>query len=183
MVVQRYCLVIAGLLIFALVLVAPAGAAVHTLNPGDSIEQNITGAAPGDTLILNPGVYSENGITVDRNIRIQANTSYSGNAANTILDGGNARIMLVDSGSALTIDNLTLRNGNAGGVNGGAIYNSAGTLTITSSTFFNCSATTHGGAIYNFAGTLTITSSTFSNCSATYGGAIYNSASSSTLTI
>ncbi|MGA2917611.1 PGF-pre-PGF domain-containing protein [Methanoregula sp.] len=167
---KRYGLVLVGLLLIALA--APVAATDWTLNPTDSIQANISLASPGDTLILNPGTYYQNGITVDRNIIIRANTSYGHSATDTIIDGGNAAgIMTVNGGVTLTIDNLTLQNGNA--VNGAAIHNS-GTLTITSSMFSGCTATNYGGAIEN-SGTITgITSSTFSGCTATHGGAIEN---------
>jgi hypothetical protein len=148
----------------------------HTLNPGDSIQQNITDASDGDTIILNPGIYNEHDITIDKSIIIQANMSAGGSAADTIIDGmSTGRIFNTSWGNYLAIDNLTLRNGHISG-KGGAIYSdSAPTLTITSSTFFNCTADS-GGAIYALQShtiPLTITSSTFSNCSADYGGAIY----------
>ena len=69
---------------------------------------------------------------------------------------------------------------------GGAIYSGYGTLTVTSSTFTNCSAE-QGGAIESHGGPLTVTSSTFTNCSAntpatidSAGGAAAGGAISST---
>ncbi len=202
---QRVFLFHVVILIFLLVsITTPVSAAIHTLNPGDSIRQNITDATAGDTIILNPGTYTENGITVDKNIRIQANTSYSHTAAETIIDGGNHQIMTVSGGVNLVIDSLTLQNGlsvnggaiaNSGtitisdsvftscsGANGGAIFNNNGGTLIISSTTFSDGSATNGGEIFNNGGTLTISSTTFSDCTATNaGGAIYNDAG--TLTI
>jgi CSLREA domain-containing protein len=97
----------------------------------------------------------------------------------TISGGGSVRVM-VNSGN-LTVQNLTIANGNAGGGSGGGIRNS-GTLTVTNSTFSGNSAG-FGGGIVNVSGTLTVTNSTFSNnTAATNGGGIYND-SNSTATV
>jgi len=110
---------------------------------------------------------------------------------------GDVRVMVVDSGANLTLQNLTIASGSApsslgGGIWnsgalhvsqctfsnnsagwGGAIYN-ASTLSLSSSTFSGNNTTDYGGAIRND-GTLTVGGSTFSsNTAATSGGAIYN---------
>jgi hypothetical protein len=161
-----------------LAIAGPVSATDWTLTTADNIQNNITLASDGDTLILNPGTYTQNGITVTKSLTIRANTSYSGTAANTIIDGSNNQIITVNGGVTLTIDNLTLENGEVTGA-GGAIIN-GGTLTVTSSTFTGCRARFAGGwggtggAIYN-AGTITgITTTSFTGCTAIYGGAIYN---------
>jgi LPXTG-site transpeptidase (sortase) family protein len=96
------------------------------------------------------------------------------------------RIMEVDTGANLTLNNITISNGYAD--DGGGILNFGGTLTITNSTVSNNSAVStdissaYGGAIFNDStGTLTIKNSTFTGNSATslsnsgaIGGAIYN---------
>ncbi|MDD1683063.1 MAG: hypothetical protein LUO98_04410, partial [Methanoregula sp.] len=171
------------LIILVLALAAPASAAVWTINPGDSIQTAINSSASGDTIILNPGTYNQNEIMIFKNISIQANTSMGGSAADTIIDAARAgRIFNNSEGHSLAIDNLTLKNGYNSG-NGGAIYTkNGGTLTITSSTFSNCSATSRGGAIDATSSTLNITSSTFSNCSADGGGAIFSSGSTLSIT-
>ncbi len=95
------------------------------------------------------------------------------------ISGNNAvRVMWVNSGADLTLQNLTIANGSTTGI-GGGIYNDGGTLTVTNSTFSGNSAP-FGGGISN-AGTLTVTNSTFSGNSATggfslggFGGGIYN---------
>jgi hypothetical protein len=165
-----YCL----LIIIVLALAAPVSAEDHTLNPGDSIQQNISTASDGDTIILNPGTYYQHGITISKNITIRANTATGGNAANTVIDGEiTAYIFLVSPGITFALDNLTLKDGKE--VNGGAIVaDRETTLLITSSTFTNCSATAYGGAIAAHSSDIQITSSTFTNCSATMdGGSIY----------
>ncbi|HXF84024.1 MAG TPA: sortase [Anaerolineales bacterium] len=91
----------------------------------------------------------------------------------TISGDGSVRVMYVNSGATLTLQNLTIANGSA--VNGGGVYNDGGTLTITGSTFSGNSAGGFGGGVYNDGGTLTITNSTFSNNIVSYdGGGVYN---------
>jgi len=94
------------------------------------------------------------------------------------LDGASTyRVLDVDSGGDLTVNNLTIQNGLSTNNGGAGIYN-IGTLTVNYSTFTSNSATTtnpFGGAIYNNSGgTVTINNSTFSNNSALSGGAMRN---------
>ncbi|GBD25853.1 hypothetical protein HRbin30_01179 [bacterium HR30] len=126
----------------------------------------------------------------------------------TISGGGSVRVMVVDSGANLTLQNLTIANGASSGdgagiynggtltvtnstfsgntvippgaAGGGGIFNAGGTLTVTNSTFSGNSAQFHGGGIFNAGGTLTVTNSTFSGNSAYHGGGISNAA---TLTV
>jgi predicted outer membrane repeat protein len=91
-----------------------------------------------------------------------------------IISGNNAsRILSVAAGGDLTLNSLTLSNGNVG-ANGGAITN-AGTLRVRRSTFSNNTAGGAGGAIRN-TGTLSVSNSTFSGNSASDGGAIDSNA-------
>jgi hypothetical protein len=93
------------------------------------------------------------------------------------LDGGHTsggsdgcQILNIESGSSVTVENLTLQNGYASG--GGGIYN-AGTFTVDSGTISDCMAAS-GGGIYN-TGTLTVNGGTIGDCTATSGGGgIYN---------
>jgi hypothetical protein len=95
----------------------------------------------------------------------------------TISGNNTVQVAYVDSGAALTLNNLTIANGSNSGFDGGGIYNNGGTLTITNSTFSGNSANNGGGGIYNNGGTLTITNSTFSGNSANSGGGIANGGS------
>ncbi|MCK9581058.1 MAG: PGF-pre-PGF domain-containing protein [Methanoregula sp.] len=184
----------------------PVSAGTINIVPNDpdhlSINATIHNASAGDTIILGQGTYVETGILVDRNIRIQADTAGNHGPSDTIIDGTNSgRIMKVNSGVMVTIDNLTFTRGSAGagyggaiytdgtviiassmftsckatgtGGRGGAIYVASGTVTIGTSSFSGCAADSGGAiSVYN-AGTLTVSSSTFTSCQATYGGAIY----------
>ena len=97
------------------------------------------------------------------------------------VDGADTyRIFYVVAGN-FTINQATLRNGNASGDLGGGIYNEGGTLTVSNSTLSGNSAE-NGGGIYSFEGAVTVTTSTFSGNSANYGSGIYNFESVMTVT-
>jgi hypothetical protein len=123
-------------------------------------------------------------ITLSSTLTLTQNVTIHGEGAT--ISGGNAvRVLLVNSGVSLTLDNLTIANANTSG-SGGGIAN-AGTLTITNTTFSNNGAP-DGGAIYQEAGAvnvlavLTVTNSTFSGNSASGGGAIFTNGINATLT-
>ncbi|MDQ3864158.1 MAG: LamG domain-containing protein, partial [Actinomycetota bacterium] len=96
----------------------------------------------------------------------------SGNNASTVFD-----IPL----ASVTINGLTIKNGESGGANGGGIYNASGSLlTLNNSTVSSniSSVSGSGGGIYN-RGTLTLNNSTVSgNTAGTAGGGIFNSSNS-----
>jgi predicted outer membrane repeat protein len=99
---------------------------------------------------------------------ITNSTFYSNYANNNSTAGG-----AICNGGTLTITATTFdtnsSQGNNGGY-GGAIYNYAGTLSVTNSTFSQNSAVTSGGAIYSQGGTVQISNSTFGINPATSGG-------------
>ncbi len=139
---------------------ADAGAETITFNSvvfapaGGPYTINLTGALPDlstDMTISGPGA---NVLTVKRNT------------------GGNYRIFLVLGN--VTIDGLTISNGNASVDFGGGIDNgSAGTVNVTNSTISGNTAAVGGGGIFHFGtGTLNVTNSTISGNSAAEGGGI-----------
>ncbi len=66
-------------------------------------------------------------------------------------------------------------SGNSADSSGGAIYNRAGTVSVSDSVFSDNWVDERGGAIYNWKeGELSIVNSSFSDNSAIWGGAIYN---------
>lgn len=117
---------------------------------------NLTGALPGitgDLTINGPGAKV---LTVKRNT------------------GGNYTVLTITSGN-VTIDGLTISNGNAGAGSGGGIFNSStGTVNVTNSTISGNTAGAAGGGIqHNSAtGTLNVTGSTISGNTAQSGGGI-----------
>ena len=104
------------------------------------------------------------GIIINKDLKINGN-------GKTIDARGLSRIFKITNDAHVTIENITLINGNSG--KGGAIYNE-GSLVISGSTLENNNASSQGGAIYN-EGSLVISGSTLENNNASsYGGAIYN---------
>ena len=82
------------------------------------------------------------------------------------------RIFEVEYPGALTLVNVTLKNGSA--TYGGAVMNT-GTLTIRESTIRDNSASISGGAVNSAQAMLTIERSAFIDNSATNGGAVFSS--------
>ncbi|MFZ2060650.1 MAG: choice-of-anchor Q domain-containing protein [Candidatus Binatus sp.] len=103
---------------------------------------------------------------------VQHTLEIDGTGQTITIDGGGANSVLLNSSGALTLNNLTIANGETTG-NGGGIFN-AGPLTVTNSTFLGNSAAA-GGAIFNSgSGTLAVTNCTFSGNSGAGGGAIHS---------
>jgi CSLREA domain-containing protein len=115
------------------------------------------------------------------------------------------QVFAITMGGSLTLESLTVRNGNStitnlgGGAyntatliirnstfegnnaqHGGAVFTGSGTtLTIENSNFLSNSTGENGGAIYNETGTVTIQGGIFSGNTAMYGGSIANLGSQS----
>jgi len=106
---------------------------------------------------------------VPNSVTIDASSLAGGIQVNA---NGHSRLFNVYPGTTVTLDNLTLVNGNDNGSGGGAILNQ-GTLTLNRVTLSSNLANGHGGAIYN-AGTLTLNQATVSHNSASQAGAIEN---------
>ncbi|GIU81304.1 MAG: CSLREA domain-containing protein [Acidobacteria bacterium] len=94
-----------------------------------------------------------------------------GEAQSIEISGGNTtRVFRIISEGNLTINSLTIRNGDSSGSDGGGILNDiGGTLTIIKSTIRNNSSGTFGGGVSSY-GTTTIINSTVSNNYANFGG-------------
>jgi hypothetical protein len=129
-----------------------------------TIRHAVSLAVSGDSIRVAAATYEES-LTISASLRI-----VGFNANTTIIDGGGAhRVVSISTGAAVTLSNLTVRNGSAR--NGGGIYNS-GTLTVLDTIISGNLATipctppvcivggtAAGGGIYN-RGTLTINKST-----------------------
>ena len=124
------------------------------------------------TVPVNGTVYIANGNYNESIINIYNNMTIIGQSqTGTIIDAKQQGVIFdIHTGPVVTIENLTLTNGNSD--YGGAIYN-YGTLTIIKSTLENNTATSNGdgGAIYN-QNTLAIINSTIQDSNSGYGGAI-----------
>jgi CSLREA domain-containing protein len=110
-------------------------------------------------------------------------------AANTVIQANAApqtatyRVFEVGGAGNLTLDSLTVRNGQCAGAcpssasYGGGVYN-AGILAVTDSTFSGNSANDTGGGLFNAGSSATVSNSVISGNTATnYGGGIYNGTS------
>lgn len=169
----RCWVILALLLIMALVGTVSAGTV--TISPGQSIAAAITSAGTGGIVILNPGIYYQNDISIGNAITLKADTADGHGPWDTIIDGSTTGTgIFTDTGYALSIDNLTIQNT----YENSAIDAVGSPVTVTSSSFTGCSASgsssagTIPGAIYvgGPGGTLTVVSSTFTGCSGGGGG-------------
>jgi hypothetical protein len=152
-------------------------------------------------------------VTLTSTLTVYQNTVLDGSGHNVVLSGGSeVRIFNVNLGVQLTLVNLVLANGRHVGSNavsspalnlpgepafGGAIYNSAGVVTLLGCVITNNSVrggegdyagyeagAGNGGAVFNSAGVLNVTNSlfkgnyaqggTFNGSSSALGGAINN---------
>ncbi|MBR3214457.1 MAG: hypothetical protein IKF79_08125, partial [Methanosphaera sp.] len=149
-----------------------------TVSSWEDLESEINSATQNTTITLNRGTYTVTG-RIDFNKPITITIDGNGQT----IDGNQKQVFNITSSSSVIFKNITIKNAENTGGNGGAIYNS-GNLTIINSTLKNNTATGQqygrGGAIYNNGGTLTITDSNLNNNTATgqygdgLGGAIYN---------
>ena len=177
--------VLAASVLMAVVIAAPAQAApfsvTNTADSGEgSLRQAISDANASvgeDTIAFDPSLSGQT-ITLGSQLAVadSAGLTIDGGSANITVSGNNAvRVLDVRGGAKLTLNNLTVANGN--GASGGGIYNN-GTLTVANSTLSGNSApsvSNSGGGILNNNGTLTVTNSTLSGNSANYaGGGILN---------
>jgi hypothetical protein len=133
----------------------------------------------GATITLPPGT-----ITLGSEIVVNRSVSFVGSGSGkTFIDGANAtRLFSLNTAVYVSIENLTLRNGNAGMDDGGAVKgDGTAYLTISSCHVMHCSAAL-GGAFY-MTGGLDLTGCRVTDCHALVdtGGAIqYASGAGST---
>ncbi len=125
-------------------------------------------------------------ITLANTITIASHTTIDGTGQNVTLSGNNAkRVFMVNSGIALTLNQITVTAGHLTSGLGAAIYNNNGTVNATDVTFSNnVTEFGSGGAIYNDTnGTLNITGTTFSgNTNNNSGGSVLMNYGAATLT-
>jgi len=169
-----------------------------------------------DSSLSGTTIYLQSTLSITTNMTIDGSAltsqiTISGDSDNN--GTRDVRVFSVSSGATVTLNNLTITNGNVSGIpGGGGIFNDVGatltitnstiadnsnssgpgggirndgTLTVTNSTISGNTATTSGGGIRNI-GTLTVTNSTFSGNSAGVtgsGGGIYNVAGFVSITI
>ena len=105
---------------------------------------------------------------------ITSNITIDGNGAAIQRLTGDMRLLKVNTGGNLILNNATITGG-AGINDGGGIYNS-GTLTVNDSVITGNTVYYGGGGIQNYGGAVTVNNSTISNNSAEDGSGIMNHA-------
>ncbi len=113
---------------------------------------------------------------------IKTTTTIDGAGKVTLSGLSATRIFALTDSGFLTLKKITLERGYGGNSDGGAIFASAGRLTLDTTTIQNSYTPQKGGAIYAF-GVLSIVNSTFANNIAGSGGAIYADGGTAPVTI
>ena len=143
-------------------------AAIASADSYDVISFEVTG-----TIILDTELSIDHGLTIQ------------GPGAEDIAISGNdnCRVFNISRAESVDISGLSIVSGDAGGGNGGGIYNVSDKLTVEDVTFTGNSAK-YGGGMYNASySDPTVTNCTFTGNSATHDGAgMYNNNSSPTVT-
>ena len=101
--------------------------------------------------------------------------SYQNDSCFEIKGASGRRIMNIEEGANVTIENITLTGGKItlSGGSGGGVQVAGGTFTMkNNATISGCTAE-KGGGVYVQSGTFTMESGAISDCSANVGGAVY----------
>ncbi|MCA9751202.1 MAG: hypothetical protein KC591_03355, partial [Gemmatimonadetes bacterium] len=135
--------IVSSALVLGLAGPAPAGATVYTVpSPGTPTIASAFALATGDDLVeVLPGTYAEHDLNVTCSIR------GTGGADQTIVDAERlGQVFRLTSGSDLSIEGLTLRNGL--GDAGGAIEQQSPQNLVVRDCVFEANEAAFGGAIY-----------------------------------
>jgi fibronectin-binding autotransporter adhesin len=135
--------------------------------------QSAINAAPGGSVIfIAGGTYTEH-LSIPGGGTASSLTLWATTPAT--VDGlGPGSVLTMNTGSMVTLKNLTLTDGSA--VNGGGIDDEGGSLTLFNSVVENSSASGLGGGIYSNQGAVTLqgSSSVHNDLATTDGGGIYS---------
>jgi hypothetical protein len=147
-----------------------------------TLRQAITdanGHSGADSIVFRSGLSGSIDLTADPPTVTEALTVSGPGASQLAVDGGGKyrdfKINPTVDSQLVSLSGLTLTNGDAGGLSGGAVYNEDADLTISKSVIRNSNATglmQRGGGVYTHVGPLTIDRSTISGNHAVYGGGI-----------
>lgn len=159
-----------AMVLFVLQIPAPARAGGTVMNCADDTDFS-TKLGGGGTVTFSCGTAT---ITLSSTKTITQNTTIDAGNVITLSGGGVRQLFVVQSPAVLTLTNITIRDGNSGANDGGAVYvNNGGTLTITGSRFYsNTTSSTQGGGAITTYGALNISSSEFAYNKAGGGGAL-----------
>ena len=87
-----------------------ASAATIFVNPGDSIQDAIDDADPGDTVVIRNGFYDEDNITIDKDLTVR------GQSKNGVIIFSDASYALSVTGDDVSIQSLTCTSDFDGGI-------------------------------------------------------------------
>ena len=100
-----------------------------------TIQACINAASPGDTITVPAGVYTEAGITVNKNLTINGSSAGSTIVqAHATAGAASNRVFVVNGGVTATLNRLIIRHGKSD--RAGGLYN-FGALTLTNSVILN----------------------------------------------
>lgn len=143
---MRYWHGISVVALVVLVAVATGGAALRVPSEYETIELGMAAASSGDTVLVAPGVYPEQDISLKSGVSL---ISESGNPANTVIDAQYfGRVFYGWTDYDVVIRGFTLRNGFSGYERGGGLYLYTCTVTMESCIVQDCTAYNDGGAGY-----------------------------------
>lgn len=143
----------------------------------DIIDANTNGTIDiDDDYKFDSAVDSRNGIKITKNLTINGN--------NHIIDGDGKSFIFNITNAEVTINDLTLINGNSSGIGGsnigGAIHSTGDKVVVSNCSFLNNTAKMYGGAIYSRSALIVINNSNFNenklgqNNFAHHGAAVYS---------
>ncbi len=167
------------------ILASGAGAATINVYSGQSIQDAISAASPGDEILVHPGSYLGS-----INLMGQAITLRSTDGPDvTILDGGLAGSVITcasGEGPDTVVEGFTVTNGTGtedeGFTYGGGMYNVGSSPTLANCVFVGNSAR-YGGGMSNELSSPTLTNCSFNgNLAFSRGGGMYSGGGSPTLT-
>jgi predicted outer membrane repeat protein len=167
-------LVAVSIALFLVGLPAPThGRILGVPDPFPTIQAGLDSAAVGDTVLVEHGVYYENLVWPDTpGIKLFANEQAP--PESTVVDGSNAEAPAIriatPMGHATEIRGFVVCNGS--GVNGGGVYCSAASPTISLNRFVNNKVSSYGGGIYCQSSSAQVLANSFAADSALYGGAV-----------
>ena len=130
-----------------------ASADIIYVNPGGSIQTALDAAAPGDTVLINDGVYNEAGITMKPGVKLRGT---SGDTTAVIIDAGTPPLfesvfILSDCGDTTEISGLTITRGTSLTVppyDGAGMWMQDSDPVIHNVMITECSAMNLGGGMY-----------------------------------
>ncbi len=149
--------------------------AILNSNHNDQSGSSDCPSGGGGTATITFSIPHPNTITLNSQLpAITDDLTIQGLGANqlTISGNDNDRVLSLNPGVFLTLNDLTIAHGQAPSGHGGGVEVAGGNLTVTDCVFSSNQAPGSGGAIHNGGGSLTIQDTTFSNNQADYGGAI-----------